>query len=308
MADATVTASSGPRVALVTGATGFVGSHLVPGLVRAGWQVHVVSRANSRMPEATDFSQVIQHVHDGSTEGMLRLVGDAKPVVVFHLASLFLSQHEAGDVERLVLSNILFGNQLLEAMKVHGVKQLINTGTSWQHYENLAYSPVNLYAATKQAFEALMQFYVEAEGLRAISLKLFDTYGPNDPRPKLMSLLKRVAEDMQPLAMSPGEQRLDLVHVDDVVQAYFVAAERLLAGAVHGHESYAVPSGQPIKLRALVQLVEREIGRELPIQWGARPYRLREVMKLWDGKLLPGWSAKIKLEKAIQDMFSGLKR
>jgi nucleoside-diphosphate-sugar epimerase len=308
MADAAVSVGSGPRVALVTGATGFVGSHLVSGLVRAGWQVHVVSRANSRMPEAAEFSRVTQHVHDGSTAGMLRLVGNAKPLVVFHLASLFLSQHEAGDVERLVLSNILFGNQLLEAMKVHGVKQLINTGTSWQHYENQAYSPVNLYAATKQAFESLMQYYVEAEGLRAVSLKLFDTYGPHDPRPKLMNLLQRVAEDMQPLAMSPGEQWLDLVHVDDVVQAFFAAAARLSAGAVHGHESYALPSGQPITLRALVRLVEREIGRELPILWGARPYRVREVMELWNGKSLPGWSAKVKLEQAIHDMFSGLKR
>jgi nucleoside-diphosphate-sugar epimerase len=188
MHDAITTASTSARVALVTGATGFVGSHLVPRLVRAGWQVHVVSRVNSRVPDAPEFFQVKMHTHDGTTEGMIRLIGDAKPVVVFHLASLFLSQHEASDVERLVVSNVLFGNQLLEAMKTHGVSHLINTGTSWQHYENKAYSPVNLYAATKQAFESLLQYYVEAHGLRAITLKLSDTYGPHDPRPEHAAL------------------------------------------------------------------------------------------------------------------------
>jgi nucleoside-diphosphate-sugar epimerase len=306
MHDAITTASTSARVALVTGATGFVGSHLVPRLVRAGWQVHVVSRVNSRVPDAPEFFQVKMHTHDGTTEGMIRLIGDAKPVVVFHLASLFLSQHEASDVERLVVSNVLFGNQLLEAMKTHGVSHLINTGTSWQHYENKAYSPVNLYAASKQAFESLLQYYVEAHGLRAITLKLSDTYGPHDPRPKLMNLLKRVAENMQPLAMSPGEQWIDLVHVDDVALAYLNAAERLLAGAVPGYESYAVSSGQPIQLRDMVRLVEGVLGRSLPINWGGRAYRDREVMQAWEGAVLPGWAAQINLAQAIRTMFADL--
>lgn len=296
--------NTNPHVALVTGATGFIGSHLVSRLVRAGWQVQVVGRPNSLLSDAPAFSQVKIHTHDGTTEGMIRLVGDAKPVVVFHLASLFLSQHEASDVGRLVISNVLFGNQLLEAMKTHGVSHFINTGTSWQHYENRAYSPVNLYAATKQAFESLLQYYVEAHGLQTITLKLSDTYGPNDPRPKLMNLLMRVAENMQPLAMSPGEQWVDLVHVDDVVQAYLTAAERLLTSAVRGHECYAVSSGQPIQLREMVGLVERALGRSLPINWGGRAYREREVMQAWEGVVLPGWSAQVNLAQAIQAMFA----
>lgn len=244
------------------------------------------------------------HTHDGTTEGMIRLVGKAKPVVVFHLASLFISQHEASDVERLVVSNVLFGSQLLEAMKTHGVSHIINTGTSWQHYENKAYSPVNLYAATKQALESLLQYYVEAHDLRAITLMLFDTYGSHDPRPKLMNLLKRAAENMQPLAMSPGEQWIDLVHVDDVVQAYLKAADRLLADAVQGHECYAVSSGQPIQLREMVRLVERVLGRSLPINWGERAYRDREVMQAWEGAVLPGWAAQVNLAQSIQTMFA----
>lgn len=79
-----------------------------------------------------------------------------------------------------------------------------------------------------------MQYYIEASGLRVITLKLFDTYGPDDPRPKLMNLIQRMAMDNQPLAMSPGEQQIDLVHVEDVVRAFMVASERLLAGEVTG--------------------------------------------------------------------------
>jgi nucleoside-diphosphate-sugar epimerase len=237
---------------------------------------------------------------------MQKAVIRARPTVVFHLASLFLSEHESKDVDSLIQSNILFGTQLVEAMVRQNVRWLVNTGTSWQHFINQEYSPVNLYAATKQAFEAILQFYVEANGFETITLKLCDTYGPEDPRPKLINLIKRVAMENQPLEMSPGEQRIDLVNVEDVIQAYILAAERLMTGEVLGHERYIVSSGQKIQLREVVRQVERILGRELPIVWGGRPYRNREVMLPWSDALLPGWESQVTLEQGLLLVFKDL--
>ena len=122
--------------ALITGATGFVGSHLARRLVQEGWRVHILSRVDSRLAEAEEFAYVINHIYDGSTDSMLNCVVQAKPDVVYHLASLFLSQHKVKDVNELIQSNVLFGSQLLEAMKENQVTNLVNTGTSWQHYNN----------------------------------------------------------------------------------------------------------------------------------------------------------------------------
>lgn len=288
------------RVALVTGATGFIGGHLVSRLVRDGWQVHIVSRAASRLPNAQALSHVRNHVHDGTTEEMIRLVGDAQPSVVFHLASLFLSQHESDDVERLIVSNVLFGNQLLEAMKVHGVSRLINTGTSWQHYKSDEYNPVNLYAATKQAFQDLLAYYIDAGKLKAITLKLCDTYGSNDPRPKLFNLIVQRGVDEPPLELSPGDQYIDIVHVSDVVQAYIVAANRFLTGDVTGHEIYSVTSGKPIKLKDLVEKIQQWLGIKGGAIWGAREYREREVMNPWVGPTLPGWKPVVDMERVVR--------
>ena len=288
------------HVALVTGATGFVGSNVVRRLVREGWQVHILSRADSRMPAAAEFSQVTNHIHDGSTESMVRCVEQAKPDVVFHLASLFLSQHATRDIGALIQSNVLFGNQLLEAMKVNEVKYIINTGTSWQHYNNEDYNPVCLYAATKQAFEALLEYYIQACGINAITLKLFDTYGPNDPRPKLFHLLNKAATTGEPLDMSAGGQLIDLVHIDDVVDAYLIAAKRLNEGSVSQHESYAVSSGQPLPLKKLVQLYAEVINKKVKVNWGERPYRFREVMHTWDrGVSLQNWQPRVALRDGL---------
>lgn len=286
-------------VALVTGATGFVGSHLVRRLARDGWTIHVLSRVGSRSDEHAS-PQAIRHIHDGGIESMLECVARCKPDVVFHLASLFLSEHNTRDVDPLIQSNVLFGSQLLEAMSVNKITRFLNTGTSWQHYENEPYNPVCLYAATKQAFETILEYYVQACSINAITLKLFDTYGPEDHRKKLLTLLKKAALTGVPLDMSPGEQLIDIVHIDDVIEAYIIGAERLLDGQVTKHERYAVSSGSHIPLKELVQVYANAIKRPIPVNWGVRPYRTREVMVPWDhGTLIEAWAPRISLADGL---------
>lgn len=295
------------RSVLVTGASGFVGSHLVRRLVDEGATVHIVVRPESNLEQLQRVQRhVVAHRLDGTTEGLASIVAESSPEIVFHLASLFVSEHRPADIRPLIGSNLLFGSQLLEAMKAVGASRLVNTGTSWQHYRNEAYSPVNLYAATKHAFEILLQYYLETSELQAVTLKLFDTYGPDDPRPKLMHLLDRISESGETLAMSPGEQLIDLVHIDDVVDAYLGAAQRLLDGLGGEHERYAVSSGKPLPLKELARLVGEALGKELNIEWSGRPYREREVMVPWDrGDTLPGWRPTIGLAEGVRSLFSG---
>lgn len=278
---------------LITGATGYIGSQLVIYLVRMGVKVHVVTRLGSSLSLLTEVKDEIAiHQHDGSTEGLIKIIREAAPDIIFHLASQFLAQHEPKDVAGLISSNVLFSTQLLEAMVVTGVKRIVNTGTSWQHFKNESRRPVNLYAATKQAFEDILDYYSDAQDIQAITLVLFDTYGPNDPRKKFISLLWESQASQKPLPMSPGQQMLDLVHIDDVIDAFFKAGERLLTVKLR-HERYGVSSGRPMQLKELVREFEIVTGSSVPILWGERSYRPREVMTTWtDYSQLPHWQPK----------------
>lgn len=281
--------------ALVTGATGYIGAKLCQRLLAEGWQVDVLVRDSGRPLAETLAGKVVPRSYDGSTQSVLDGVTEAKPDVVFHLASLFIAEHRSEQVTDLINSNVLFATQLVEACARSGVKRFINTGTSWQHYRSNAYDPVCLYAATKQAFEDILDFYADAFGMRIITLKLFDTYGPDDPRPKLVNLLVKAMGTGEALGMSPGEQLLDLVHIDDVTRAFAGCAQHLLDGrSSEPHERYAVSSGKPISVRELVALLEQVSGKTLNVTFGARPYRTREVMSPWQGgQQPPEWRAEL---------------
>ncbi|MCD6298468.1 MAG: NAD(P)-dependent oxidoreductase [Deltaproteobacteria bacterium] len=295
---------------LVTGATGFVGFHMVKRLVADGHQVVAIVRPDyhlDKLQGSITGNHLRVERHNGSTENLIQLMEDIKPETVFHFASLFLSQHHYKDIESLVQSNILFGTQLAESSVSSGVKYFINTGTSWQHYNNNVYNPACLYAATKQAFEAVLKYYTETTSMKCCTLKLFDTYGPEDSRVKLFTLLKNSYRTNTMLKMSPGEQLIDLVYIDDVVDAFYAAWFWLRKHDPKGDiPSFAVSSGNPICLREVVRAYEKAVGKKMPIVWGGRPYRAREVMIPWNKRSsVPGWTPKVPLAEGIKRMEKG---
>ncbi len=294
---------------LITGATGFVGSHLAQRLVLAGHDVHIIVRAYSSLAAIADIADKLT-IHRLPTEGIattaavIGAVNTALPEVVFHLASMFRAEHTSGDIAPMVDANITFTTQLLEGMRLAGSDTIINTGTSWQHYRDSAYDPVNYYAATKQAAQDIVDFYCNAYGFRAITLKLFDTYGPGDTRNKLLNIFRKATDATVPIAFSKGEQQIDMAHNDDVANAYLIAAHQALQSAASNHEQYGVSSGAPLPLREIANRYEAIAGKRLSIAWGERPYRAREVMQTPTLPRVPGWAAAISLDAGLAELIN----
>jgi len=290
--------------ALVTGASGFIGSHLVEHLERAGWEVAVIAHTRSLQ---TNNDAAVRRVYQytGHTSEVIVALDDFKPTAVFHLASLFLAAHTPDQIEPLINANVLFGTQLLEAMNKSGCTVLVNAGTGWQNYtpqppfDAPDYMPVNLYAATKQAFEDILLYYVQVASLRAITLRLFDSYGPGDSRRKLLRLLLDTLRTGEPLDMSPGDQVIDLVHVDDICRAFLHAANLALELSEPAARVYAISGKQRMTLQQVAATLEDAAGRKLPLRFGQRPHRPREVMHPWEGPSLPGWEPQITLLEGL---------
>ena len=288
------------RRALLTGATGFIGGHFAARVIGDGWSVAAIMRPGSDTTRLPVEVEAIEHC--GSVEALTQAIKAFAPDLALHLASLYVAEHQPAQIAPLITSNVRFVAELAEALTAAGITRLVNTGTAWQHLGTSDYRPVNLYAATKQAAEDVLRYYHDARGLSVVTLKLFDSYGPGDTRRKLVQLLVDSALSGETLAMSPGEQQVDLSHVHDIVDAMLVAGERMLVTDVPEWESFFV-GGRRMTVRALADVVGQALGRPLAPAFGARPYRTREVMQPCPAvPLLPGWQPRIDLAAGIRQL------
>jgi len=206
----------------------------------------------------------------------------------------------------MIEANIKFGTIILDCAVQTNIKWFINTGTFWQHYNNSDYSPVNLYAATKQAFEGIIKYYSENKMIDVKTLKLCDTYGPDDTRPKVFNLWKKYADTGEVLNMSAGEQLIDILHVDDIVDGFYILSILLNEKSIliKNDDCFVLKANKRYTLKQLSEIFEESINKKINIEWGKLPYRKREVMEPYEkGIILPNWEQKIDLLDGIRTLF-----
>ena len=293
---------------VITGATGYIGSHLLKFFLSKGWNVSIIAQSEFGYENIKDVISEINIIEYDNLSKLISFFQKNDFDVVFHLAAAVINDYQPKHISTLIQSNIQFGTEVLEAMKYSNTRLFINTGSYWQNFNSDTYNPVDLYAATKEAFEKIIQYYVDAHDFRCITLRLFDVYGEDDKRPKLLNLLKKIAETGEMLDVSPGEQYLDMVHISDVCSAYLRAYELLLANNDINNNIYGVYSGYRIMLKDVIKLCQTILQKPLNINFGGRDYKPREIMMpTMACELLPCWRHKICIEDGLQKIL-GVKK
>ncbi|WP_164975654.1 NAD-dependent epimerase/dehydratase family protein [Sphingobium fluviale] len=289
---------------LLTGATGFLGSHIAAHLVVRGDDVLAIHRPGTRLDR---LQKVIgNHLATAKmSEGYDNLediLAHFKPDAVIHVAAKSRGGESPSELKEYVDANILFPSRLLQAMEAVNVRALVNAGTSWQWGEDGSYRPFNYYAATKQCFEDILPHYCES-GLKCATLRLFDIVGPGDDRNRIIDLLIDAGLRGEALKMSPGEQHMYIVDVRDAARAFVHAVDLVTSAEADAHSVYGLRSHEAINLKDLVDQLQQETGLRIDVEFGGRPYRAREIMRPYDGQPLPpGWQPQITLPQTLRDM------
>lgn len=287
---------------LITGATGFIGYNLAKKLSVQN-NIFCIVRLGSNLDKLFSLPNMNVIEYDGTQISIRKAIKNTNIDICYHLSSCFIAEHSADQIDDLINSNILFPTQLMELLYEMGVTKFINTGTSWQNYLDDTYNPVCLYAATKQSFEDILVYYCQARNISNITLRLYDTYGPGDQRNKLFVLLRKLSLTNESIDMSPGNQMLNLVHVDDVVNAFMLAGHILLESFLKISTIYGVYSDKSYSLKEVVALFEKSYQCKINVNWGRRNYRNREVMSpVFPYKTLPNWTSNINLEDGLRSL------
>jgi nucleoside-diphosphate-sugar epimerase len=263
------------KSALVTGGTGFVGSHLVRQLLAEGFGVHLLCRPQSDFWRLNDLMHKCER-HVGALEDCERLrqiVVAAQPQFVFHLASATVVAGSAAAKEQLVMANLFGTVNLLDACNAVDYRGLVVAGDSFEYaashaplYESDCPRPINLHGITKLG--ATLYAQMAARSRPIIILRLFSSYGPHDNPRRLVPRVIDGALAATPLMLSRPNIVRDWVYVDDVVGLFLEAAHRArsLAGGV-----FNAGSGIPTDLATIVATILRLTGSRAEPKWGMFP-------------------------------------
>jgi len=292
------------RLALVTGATGYVGVHVVRALLADDWTVGIVARTTSATGTLGPAAKhVAIHRDSGDDAALAGFVRDFGPDVVVHLAALYTANPAESDRPALEAANIAFPRRLGAALAGCGARGIVAAASHLQmrvDSTNPLPGPHGLYAETKQAGEDALATLAAEYGMSFTTLVLFDTFGPCDSRRKLFDQLAEAAARGETLAMSPGDQRLDLVWIEDAAAAFLLAAERAAAGTAALRERFAVGADERPTLREIVDRWRAAGGQTPRIAWGAMPYRAHQPIVPWQGPPLPGWRPGVGLDEGLR--------
>jgi UDP-glucose 4-epimerase len=292
--------------ALVTGASGFIGSHLCRRLCEIGVEVHGISRKD----RTADQDGLRWWKGDlSNTETVHKLLKKIKPDLIFHLASHVLGARDIIHVLPTFYDNLLSSlNLLLNAHEV-GCKRIILTGS--QDEPDLGDSkaiPSSPYVAAKMASSAYARMFYALYQLPVVNLRVFMVYGPDQqdlsklvPYTTLSLLRKEVPK------VGSGTRQVDWVFVDDVVQAYLAAAQ---ASGLEG-KTIEVGSGKLTTVRAVVENLNQMIDPEIRPLFGFLPDRPLEQIRVADtskAQKLMGWKPETSLEDGLRQTIEWYKR
>jgi CDP-3, 6-dideoxy-D-glycero-L-glycero-4-hexulose-4-reductase len=279
---------------IIIGASGYLGSSVHKSLYDLG---NNISTIKYRPNDDSKFEAQI-----------INIIKLTKPDVIINAGG---SQNVKDDPE--ALRDLSFSNILLPAYLAWAINNiapkclLITFGSAWQ-YNNNNLQPYNAYAATKTAAEIMLDHYAQ-DGLRSASLSLCDTYGENDKRKKIVNLVVNTIKKDQTLNVSGGEQEIDLVHIDDVIQAIIQVINELKDYRNGCVLRYSICSQKPISIRQLVSIMIK-IGNKDEnfienFNFGYYSYNKRERFSLKNNRQRPlKWRQKINLTDGLSRLFS----
>lgn len=293
----------------VTGASGFIGHHLVQKLLADGHEVGAL-RHRREIPVADPRLEVIEG--DLGVPGPW--IGQLKsfaPKQVIHLAGAGLDPSRRNDPQAIEV-NVQGTFRLLEALEGVKLRGFVLTGSCLEYGQNAGgpippdapLRPTDFYGASKASATQITGVWAKENEVPFCVVRPFAVYGPGEAPYRVEYQMARALLKNEPLTLSAGEQKRDFVYIDDVVDAY----QAILHKAGWNGEVYNIGNGTSISLLKLGQLLARLTGGPLSnLKFGERPYRENEIMDLCaDAQALRalGWKPAVSLDEGMGRLVS----
>ena len=273
------------KTIIITGASGFIGSNLTYTLSKK-YKLILLLRFNKNSKKVKYiFNKNISYQHFRDNNQLFNILKKIKASCLIHCATHYVKNHKPNDITKIVSSNIEFGTLLLENLNNIGVKNFINFSTVWENYNGVKDNPNNLYSASKQAFEKIINYYkISNKKINFYNLSISDTYGENDNRRKLINTLKKNIAKKKKKKIISKKLFINLLNIKDVISGVSTLLEKKIKPG-----KYNVINDKNFEIFGIVSKIQKQIKHKIQIKWISSK-TIKE--KIYNYKTIPGWKPK----------------
>lgn len=286
----------GDRV-LVTGASGFLGSHLCQRLLHRGVEVHAVSRTRESVPSENPRWWKVDLEDYATTKNLFESV---KPHVVIHLSGLATGDPDIRYFLPMFRSQLLATVHVLAVSAEIGCRRIVLTGSLTEPQAGQVDNPPSsAYAASKWASNAFGRMFHCLYQTPVVIVRPFMVYGPNqNPKKVIPYSIQSLMRGDQP-RLTSGKWRADWIYVDDVIEGFIAA---MVIPGIEG-STLDLGTGQLVSVEAMIRQIVEIMGVSIEPQFGALSNRVCEEVRAADieqTRRVLGWEPKISLYEGIR--------
>ena len=266
---------------LLTGSTGFIGSELLKNLSNYN-KVYITLRRKNKIK--LDNKNIIK-IYFKSYKNLNHKFKKLKIDTVIHCATHYVKSHKFEDLKKFSNSNILFGNIILENLKIMRVKKFVNFSTVWENFDGKKDNYYNLYSTYKSSFRKIINFYKKKNrDIKFLNLVISDTFGLGDKRKKIVNLLKTNYKRNLITKIVSKNLYINLLNVKDIVNAIELILKRN-----YKSDTYILKNKNDFKIYDIIKEIDKYSQKKLIVKW-LSDKRIKE--KSYQFKTLKGWKPK----------------
>lgn len=260
---------------LLTGATGFLGSHLAHQLLKQGCQVIALKRCSSDLKRIQSILSDISTYDIDACNLTQPFKDHGKIDAIIHAATCYGRNSESPS--EIFEANLMLPMRLLEAATFFNTDVFFNTDTFF-NIDAISCKYLNNYSLSKKQFAEWGKGFAQSEKIKFINIRLEHMYGPGDDESKFVThVIKSCIANVSELKLTPGEQKRDFIYIDDVVSAYMILLEKSKQ-LPKMFKEYGLGTGNAITIRQFVETVHQVTKSRTHLNFGL-PYRENEIMQ-----------------------------
>jgi len=260
---------------LITGGTGFLGSHIAKRLLKEGYEVIILKRSFSDTRRISDVLSDLTFYNLDQCDLQQPFRDFGKIDAIIHTATVYGRYQE--NIDEIVQTNIVLPLRLLQAGNDFGTKTYFNTDTYFNKC-SVPYRGLLNYSLSKKQFMEWGQELARFSNIHFINIKLEHLFGSGDHDSKFTTyIIKQCLNNAPQIELTGGEQKRDFIYIEDVVSAYALLLkenpEQFLL-----YQEYELGSGQAVSIREFAEMVKKLTNSQTDLKFGKLPYREDEIM------------------------------